>query len=114
MESKMRNVKELLPHCNLDAQLKHSKEGQEALSQMLLTCYAIFNTYGKEPEFLKDMKNAYIELLGYYPAKDIIDSFLQHIYTSDEMPTVRKIKAIADRIAQSNHLIKPTGKYINV
>ena len=82
---------------------------------MLLTCYAIFNNYGKDPEFLADMQKAYIELLGYYPAKHIIEAFLKHIYTSDDMPTVRKIKVIADQLEQRSHLVKVTGReYTNV
>ena len=90
------------------ALLKDSEEGRDKLKQMLLTCCAIYPTFGKEVNAIGITYQAYVELLGDYESGKVHEAFLKHISNETAFPTiahiVKNIKEQRAKDAKSNRV----------
>ena len=70
------------------ALLKESEEGRDKLKQMLLTCCAIYPTFGKDANAVGLMYLAYVDLLGGYESGRVRNAFVNHIMNEKTFPTI--------------------------
>jgi hypothetical protein len=75
---------------------KKSQAEKEQLTDILGQCFNVLKTYGREPESLADMNKMFQMALENYPHHRIKEAFLEHVKSSNEMPTPADIIAIID------------------
>ena len=81
----------LTPLQEPDALLRNSEEGKIKIKQILLTCCAIYPTYGKSDKDVVLMFHTYLEFLGVYESGKVQNAFNDHIRTKTTFPTIADI-----------------------
>lgn len=66
--------------------LRDDNEGRVKLSSLLLICFDVLDTYGKEPEQLENINNAFQMFLDDYSYESIERAFKEYMKENTAMP----------------------------
>lgn len=77
--------------------LYESKDAQDRLDGMIAGCFVIQKVYGRQPENVEVINQAFHSVLGKYPANSVIRAFELWLERSQEFPTPADIVGLIKR-----------------
>ena len=76
--------------------IKNNKDSQSRLTSLLLICFDTLDTFGKEPEQLKNLEVMFQMVLGRFTIDAVTEAFSQYMETKTVMPKPADIVRIIE------------------